>query len=110
MKKIILSVLTALALTFSLHSVRASENLRMIEGAIESEALSIKISKDLTGIVTGKVCQRCETQVLKITPVTQLFIAGQKVKLQRATTQSGKSGVAFFDLKTRLVTRIKIYK
>ncbi|MDH5425637.1 MAG: hypothetical protein OEY29_11640 [Gammaproteobacteria bacterium] len=109
MKKIILSVLTTLALTVSIHSVRASENLKMIEGAIESEALSIKISKDLSGIITGKVCQRCETQVLKITPATQLFIAGKKVGLTRATTQSGKPGVAFYDLKTRLVTRIKIY-
>ena len=110
MKKNILYVVAVFVLTFTFHSANAGKGLIMLEEAIESTALRIKMSKDLTGVVTGRVCQTCEVQVLKITPATKLFIGGKPVALKFAAQQSGKPGVAFFDVKTRLVTRIKSYK
>ena len=102
------SILFLLALSISMFTTQfsfAAESM-MIEEAIESTALRIKISRDLNGVVTGKVCQRCELKVVKITPATKLFIDGKPADLSRAASVSGKPGTAVFNIKTQLVTKI----
>lgn len=108
MKEKILSLVLLFSITHALPV--SSGPLVMIEEAIESEALSIKMSKDLTGIIRGKVCQNCETILVNITPETELLIKGQQVDLSEALNRSGSPGVAFFDIKTRKVTKIDLYK
>ena len=108
-KNNILSVLMFLFVSMSSSLANASGKLIEVERSIESESLQIKISKDLTGVFTGRVCQRCELQVLKITPATQFIVGRKKVALKFASDYSGKPGVVSFDIKTRLVTRIRSY-
>lgn len=108
MKKRILSLAL---LFFVMHALPAvSAKLEMIEEAIESEALSIKMSQDLTGVIRGKVCQTCETILVRITPETRLYINRAQVDLSEALTRSGNPGTAFFNIKTRKVTKIHLYK
>ena len=90
-------------------AAQAGKGLIVVEQAMETLSLKIKVSNDLTGIVTGKICQSCELQVIKVTPSTQLYVAGKKVSLKLASDQNGKAGVVFFDPKTKTATRIKSY-
>jgi len=78
----------------------------MLEEAIESESLQIKITKDLSGVVRGKICDRCETIVVNITPETKLYIKGKQVDLSKASSRSGKPGTVVFNIKTQKVTKI----
>jgi len=105
MKKNIVRVLILLSSMLMTASV-FSKPVVMVEEAIESESLSIKISKDLTGIVRGRVCDRCEVIVVKITPDTKLFIEGKPVALSKAASRSGKPGTVVFNIKTQQVTKI----
>jgi len=84
--------------------------LVMVEEAIESEKLSIKISKDLTGVIRGKICDRCEVILVSITPDTKLFIKGKQVSLSKASSRSGKPGTATFNIKSKKVTKIYSYE
>jgi len=105
MKKNILLML-ALFFVAGHSSAVFSKPVVMIEEAIESESLTIKMSKDFTGVIRGKVCQSCELIVVRITPQTKLFIKGKQADLSEASGRSGKPGTAIFDIKSRNVTRI----
>lgn len=91
-------------------TVNASGKIIQYEEALEFTAMPIKMSKDLTGVITGRVCQRCEPVVVKITPATELVVGDKNVALKFAPDYSGKAGVVFFNIKTRLVTKIRSYK
>jgi len=110
MKKNLSYLLMVISALFFHQTAQAGKGLIVVEQAMESMSLKIKISKDLTGIVTGKVCQSCELQVIKITPSTQLYVAGKKVSLKLAGDQNGKEGVVFFNPDTKTATRITSYK
>lgn len=105
MKKYSLLSLFLIVFTSFSSLVHAGKTV-LVEEAIESASLNIKISRDLTGIVRGKVCDRCETIVVNITPETKLFIKGEQADLSRAASRSGKPGTAVFNIKTRKVTKI----
>ena len=109
MKKNILLII-ALMLTSGFSHYAFSGPIINIEEAIESEKLSIKISKDLTGVIRGKICSRCEVIVVSITPETKLFIKGKQVDLSKAALRSGKPGTATFNVKTKKVTKIYSYE
>jgi hypothetical protein len=87
-----------------------ARSLEMIEEALESESLVIKLSNDLTGIARGKKCDRCEIEVVSITPDTKLLVNGVPTNLIEAQKKSGKPGTIFYDIKTRKVTRIEVYQ
>jgi len=108
MKKYILLILTLM--TLGHFGFAYSGGLVSLEEAIESEKLSIKISKDLTGVIRGKICDRCEVILVSITPDTKLFIKGKQVDLSKASTRSGKPGTATFNIKTKKVTKIYSYE
>ena len=112
MKKNILLGLALFASAVMSFSALAEKerSIIIVEDAIESVSLRIKVSKDLTGVVTGRVCQRCDLKVLKVTPATKMFADGKQIALSRASQYSGKPGTAFFDIKTQLVTKIHSYK
>lgn len=97
----------ALSLPFNASAIGSIE---LVENAIESQALNIRLSNDLSGVVTGKQCDRCETEVVKITPQTKLFVNGVPADLIDAKVLSGKPGTAIFNIKTREVSKIKIQK
>ena len=82
----------------------------ILEEAIESESLSIKMSKDLTGVIRGKICDSCEVILVSITPDTKLFVKGKQVNLSKASTRSGKPGTATFNIKSKKVTKIYSYE
>jgi len=109
MKKNISYLLIAISALFFHQAAQAGKGLIAIEQAMETSSLKIKVSKDLTGVVTGKICQSCELQVIKVTPSTQLYVSGQKVSLKFASDQNGKAGVIFFNPETKTATRIKSY-
>lgn len=109
MKKYILLILT-LMVASGYSGFALSGPLVNLEEAIESEKLSIKMSKDLTGIIRGKICDRCEVILVSITPDTKLFIKGKQVDLSKASMRSGKPGTATFNIKTKKVTKIYSYE
>jgi hypothetical protein len=109
MKLFISTLMVMSSLLFSMNA-SAIRPIELLENVIESEALSIKLSNDLTGVITGKICDRCETVVVKITPDTQLFVNNVLTNLTEAKNLSGKPGAAAYDIKTRNVTKILIQK
>jgi len=108
MKKYLLLILAMM--TFGHFGFAYAGELISLEEAIESEKLSIKISKDLTGVIRGKICQRCEVILVSITPETKLFINRKQVDLSKASARSGKPGTAIFNIKTKKVTKIYSYE
>jgi len=99
-----------LMITLGYSGFALAGKLTNIEEAIESEKLSIKMSKDLTGVIRGKICDRCEVILVSITPDTKLFVKGKQVDLSKASTLSGKPGTATFNIKTKKVTKIYSYE
>ena len=109
MKKNIYYLLMVISVLFFQQTAQAGKGLIVVEQAMETSSLKIKVSRDLTGIVTGQICQSCEMQVIKVTPSTELYVGGKKVSLKFASDQNGKAGVIFFNPKTKTATRIKSY-
>ena len=87
-----------------------SRTLIELEHAFESESLYIRLSDDLTGIIKGKRCEKCEIELVKITPNTKLEINGLASDLIRAKGASGKPALVIYDIKTREVKLISLYR
>lgn len=107
-KNILLSLVFIFAAANSLTGF--AKPMVLIEEAIESESLVIKMSKDLTGVIRGRICDRCELIVVRITPETKLFINGKQTDLSKASGRSGKPGTASFNVKSQKVTKIYSYE
>ena len=98
-----------LSCLFSLN-VQADDKFNVLEDAIEATALDIRMSNDLTGVVTGTICDGCEPVVVKITPQTRLEINGVKTDLIKAKLLSGKPGLVVFDRESKKVNLIRVYQ
>lgn len=109
MKKIILNVLVLFCAVVSAN-ISVAGKLVELDSAIESNALRIKVSKDLTGIVSGQTCPSCEIEIVTVTPETQLYVNGVATSLSKASLRSGKPGTAIFNIKSRKVTKILSYE
>lgn len=81
-----------------------------VEEAIESNALNIRLTNDLTGIIKTQHCADCDVLLLKITPATKFDIDGVSKKLIEAKTCcTGKPGTIIYDIKSKEVRAISIY-
>ncbi|MDH5516207.1 MAG: hypothetical protein OEY36_00130 [Gammaproteobacteria bacterium] len=101
-------LLTALIMISSLMTVNsfAANRMVMAEEAIESGALQIKMSNDLTGVISGKRCDDCELVLVKITPNTKLEINGKPTALKRAKSCAGKPGLVLYKIKSQEISLI----
>lgn len=109
MKKNILVFFVFFFSMLSSYSAIARTPMVELEYAIESDALDIRLSNDLTGIVKGRRCDTCDIELLKITPDTKVEIRGLAVDLIKAKARSGKPGVVIYNIKSREVRVISFY-
>lgn len=82
---------------------------RLIEDAYEFTELRIVMHTEDTGQIVVRKCDECPDITLDITPETQFFKADRKVPLADALKFRSRAGVAFRDMESTNVTRIKIY-
>ena len=74
--------------------------------AFEVGSLSIKLSKDRTGIVQKFVCAKCDFNIVNITAETKAYANGVEVDLLRARSRAGKMATVIFYPDTREVQKI----
>lgn len=82
-------------------------NVIFTEDAIEADKISVSINKRLSGSITAAKCPTCSPIRLKINKHTQAFHNGQLVHLIKVKEANGKAAIVFYDLKTKIVNRIK---
>lgn len=75
-----------------------------------AHVLSIKLSKDRTGIVKNVRCIGCEYTNAVITPKTKAYRNGIEVDLLQARMRAGKTALVSFNPKTREVQAIRWYE
>ena len=73
----------------------------------EANPLSIKLSKDGTGIVKNIYCWMCDYKIVNITADTKAYENGTEVSIQEARKRNGKSALVAFDPYTRKVQTIR---
>ncbi|MDH5393241.1 MAG: hypothetical protein OEY11_08660 [Gammaproteobacteria bacterium] len=105
MKKKTLTAVMIVCSLFSANSFSANRMV-MIEEAIESNSLQIRMSHDLTGVVNGRICDSCELVLVKITPNSKLEINGKPTALSQANKCSGKTGLVLYNIKSREISLI----
>lgn len=109
MKKNIFKLMMTVLMFSGVFSVSAA-GLVEIEHAIESEALGIRLSNDLKGVIKGRRCDRCDVVLVKITPATKFNVNGIAKPLIEAQKWAGKPGTAVYNIKTKEVRSISIYQ
>jgi len=109
MKKNIFKILINVLVFSGVFSVSAA-GLVEIEHAIESEALGIRLSNDLKGVIKGRRCDTCDVVLVKITPSTKFNVNGVAKPLIEAQKWAGKPGVVIYNIKTKEVRSISIYQ
>lgn len=112
------SILMALAATLSLPL--ASESTPVLipyENSVEGGTV-VAFKMDVTakkaptgnGVVTiGRQCQGCAPLRLKVTPLSQVIVAGRPVPITSEAQLIGKTGDVFYVIKDKRLTRIQLY-
>jgi len=109
MKKQIVKLMMFTLMMSGMASVAAA-GLVEIEQAIESDALGIRMSNDLKGIIKGKRCDTCNVVLVKITPSTRFDIEGVAKPLIEAKKWAGKPGTVIYNIKTQEASSISVYQ
>ena len=104
MKIKVLAVAIVLSI-FSAASFAANGSYK-IEEAIESSNLEIRLANNLTGIIKGKQCDKCQSVLLKITPNTKVKVNGFVTVLTNIRKCSGKPSTVIYNIKSREVTSV----
>ncbi len=97
------------ALIFSLMSSVSAAGLVEIEHAIESDALSIRLSNDLKGVIKGRRCDDCDVVLVKINPSTKFDVNGVVKPLIEAQKWAGKPGTVIYNIKSKEASSISVY-
>lgn len=105
MKSKLLAVVFFVSSLFSANNF-AAPRMVMAEEAIESSALQIRMSNDLTGVVSGHRCEGCELVLVKITPNTKLELNGKPAALKSANKCVGKPGLVLYSIKSQEISLI----
>ena len=79
----------------------------ILEESFESEKLNIRMTNDLKGTIKGRICGHCEEMTVTITPETKAFENRKPVPLIEAKKRYGKPALVVFDVKTKIVNRIR---
>lgn len=87
----------------------ASGYIEEIEQGYETSALRVTLTGPESGRVVVKECDSCSEMELEITADTKVYKSNSVVPLARVERFRGQEGVVFRDIKSKRVTRIKIY-
>ncbi|MGH8584793.1 MAG: hypothetical protein ACREWE_00910 [Gammaproteobacteria bacterium] len=112
------SILMTLAATLSLPL--ASESTPVLfayEGSVEGGtvvALKMEVTakKEPTGngvVTIGRQCRGCAPLRLKVTPLSQVIVAGRPVPITSEAQLIGKTGDVFYVIEDKRLTRIQLY-
>ena len=107
-KQIVKLVMMALMLAGT--TVVSAAGLVELEHAIESDALGIRMSNDLKGVIKGKRCDTCKVVLVKITSSTRFDIDGVVTPLIEAQKWAGKPGTVIYNIKTQEARAISVYQ
>jgi len=99
-----------MALMLSVMTSVSAAGLVELEHAIESDALGIRLSSDLKGIIKGKRCDTCNVVLVKITPSTRFDVEGVVKPLIEAQKWAGKPGTVIYNIKTQEASSISVYQ
>lgn len=96
-----------LLLVVASFAVQALPKIQLIEDAIEGEPRVIFIARDLTGHLKASKCEEgCPEIKITITPETKAYVARKPVSLKSMAKKSSKPNLIFFDIKTKVATRL----
>ena len=116
-----LSILITLAATLALPL--ASESTPVLipyedsveGGTVVDFKMEVTAKKDPTGngvVTIGRQCRGCGPLRLKVTPLSQVIVAGQADRPMPITSKAeliGKTGDVFYVIKDKRLTRIQLY-
>ena len=105
MDKLIHTTAACLVLCAAL-ALPARATLVPIEDALETVALDVRLRDDLTGTVTGKSCDTCESKRFAVTPQTQAIHNKVRVNLRQILEQRGKPATIIYNIRSRDATKI----
>ncbi len=112
------SILITLAATLSLPL--ASESTPILEPyeascegcTVVALKMEVTAKKEPTGngvVTIGRQCRGCAPLRLKVTPLSQVIIAGRPLPITSEAQLIGKTGDVFFVIKDERLTRIQLY-
>ncbi len=87
----------------------ANAYIEEIEKGYEVNELLVVMTASDTGTAIVRECDTCEDVTLEITPETRLYKSNREVPLAQVLRYRGQPGVVFREMKSKHVTRIKIY-
>lgn len=98
-------LLAVIALVLSV-AAPAGATLIPVEEAVETVELGIRLNDDLTGTVTGKSCDECETRSFEVTAETQAIENRTRVDIRRTLDQVGKPATILYNIRSGKATKI----
>ena len=102
----------AIALSFAMLAVTNADNWSLDPAdpdhhGIELMVVSVLITNNLTGTLTGKLCEDCELMQFRITPDTRYLVSGgQPAPLELARGLTGKDAAIAYRISTKEATQI----
>ena len=96
-----------ITLLLSAMTVASAGTMIILEEAAEFDALSVRVSDKGKGTFRLRPCDECKELRLKIAPTTALRVGGKRLPLAAVNSLTLRSGTVFYDVDTRVVTRIE---
>ena len=94
------------AITLLMMALPAAATIIPREEAVEAVAVTVTLRDDLTGRISGRSCNACETKTFPLTPETQAVKNNQRVDLLQLRSLNGKPATIIYNIRTGLATRI----
>lgn len=81
-------------------------------GTVVAIKMEVTPNKEPTGngvVTIGRQCRGCAPLRLKVTPQSQVIVAGRPVPITSEAQLIGKTGDVFYVIKDKRLTRIQLY-
>jgi len=80
--------------------------LVQVEGAVEAMAIELVVTKEGSGQVSGRECDKCDVKRFIVTTETQMYRGESVLSVAESRRLNGRPGTILYDLKSRQATRI----
>lgn len=77
--------------------------------ALKMEVTAKKVPTGYGVVTIGRQCQGCEPLLLKVTPSSQVVMAGRPMPITSNTALIGRTGDVFYVIKEKRLTRFQLY-
>ena len=88
----------------------AGADIVIVEEAIETQLLDLKLTSYATGVVYVAECDECRPMQLVVTGTTKASFGGRPIALADLAQYSELGATIFYDKASRTVTRIEVWQ